>query len=155
DDTTNQHHGAALFVARQVAGPGVFGTRISRPVPKNPVTDPKGDAQWPHYAPSGAGPNQAAMDLTAVELSQPSGDVIRVRMRVANAASLAPPSGATRIIWLTRWQFLSVGDGGEPSYRIFYAGAKSAAGGNPTFFSGTGTSANSRGVPGNGCVTNT
>src|SRR5213076_2419676 len=33
DDTTNQHHGASLFVARQVAGPGVFGSTISRPVP--------------------------------------------------------------------------------------------------------------------------
>src|SRR5438876_313393 len=42
DDTTNQHHGASLFVARQVSGPGAFGTAISRPVPTNPVSDPKG-----------------------------------------------------------------------------------------------------------------
>src|SRR6266566_1149466 len=33
DDTTNQHHGASLFVARQVSGPGAFGTAISRPLP--------------------------------------------------------------------------------------------------------------------------
>src|SRR5439155_681885 len=88
DDTTNQHHGASLFVARQVAGPGVFGSTISRPVPHNPVSDPKGDAQAPHYAPvRGPGPNVPSMDLTAAELSQPNADTLRVRMRVANAAS--------------------------------------------------------------------
>jgi len=156
DDTTNQHHGASLFVARQVSGPSVFDTKISRAVPKNPVSDPKGDAQWPHYAPGvGAGPNVPAMDFTAAELSQPQPDVLRVRMRVANAASLLPPRGADAIVWLTRWQALSVGDGGEPSYRIFYVGARSVGGADPTFFSGSGTSASPAGVPGDGCVTNT
>ena len=156
DDTTNQHHGASLFVARQVAGPGVFGSTISRPVPHNPVSDPKGDAQAPHYAPvRGPGPNVPSMDLTAAELSQPNADTLRVRMRVANAASLQPPAGSTGIVWLTRWTALSVGDGGETSYRIFYAGARSVFGGDPTFFSGTGTSADPKGIPGNGCVTTT
>src|SRR2546429_432728 len=142
DDTTNQHHGASLFVARQVAGPGVFGSTISRPVPHNPVSDPKGDAQAPHYAPvRGPGPNVPSMDLTAAELSQPNADTLRVRMRVANAASLQPPAGSTAIVWLTRWPALSLGVGGETSYRIFYTGARSVSGGDPTFFSRTGTSA--------------
>src|SRR5438046_10145564 len=58
DDTTKQHHGASLFVARQVAGPGVFGSAISRPVPPSPVSDPTSDAQAPHYAPQrGRGAN--------------------------------------------------------------------------------------------------
>src|SRR5947208_2621078 len=79
----------------------------------------------------------------------------RERMRVANAASLQPPAGSTGIVWLTRWTALSVGDGGETSYRIFYTGARSVSGGDPTFFSGTGTSASPKGIPGNGCVTTT
>src|SRR5439155_296720 len=125
-------------------------------VPHNPVSDPKGDAQAPHYAPvRGPGPNVPSMDLTAAELSQPNADTLRVRMRVANAASLQPPAGSTGIVWLTRWTALSVGDGGETSYRIFYTGARSVSGGDPTFFSGTGTSASPKGIPGNGCVTTT
>jgi len=156
DDTTNQHHGASLFVARQVSGPGAFGTAISRPVPTNPVSDPTGDAQSPHYAPVvGPGPNVPSMDFTAAQLSQPTNGVLRVRMRVASAATLAPPAGADGIVWLTRWQARSIGDGGETSYRIFYVGARSVGGADPTFFSGTGTSASPKGVPGNGCVTNT
>ena len=156
DDTTNQHHGAADFAAKQVAGPGAFGTPISRTVPANPVADPAGDAQFPHYAPSGPGLNQPAADLTTLQLSQPNADTLRVRMRVANAESLVPTSGADAFVWLTRWQFLSVGDGGEASYRLFYAGAKSVGGADPTFFSGTGTSADpTTGAMGNGCITNT
>ena len=107
------------------------------------MSNPKGDAQSPHYAPGGGpGPNVPSMDLTAAELSKPRADVLRVRMRVANAASLQPPPGATRIVWLARWTARSVGDGGATTYRIFYVGAWSVAGGVPTFFSGTGTSAN-------------
>ena len=156
DDTTNQHHGASLFVARQVSGPGAFGTAISRPVPTNPVSDPTDDAQSPHYAPGvGPGANVPSMDFTAAQLSQPSNGVLRVRMRVASAATLAPPTGADGVVWLTRWQARSIGDGGETSYRIFYVGARSVGGADPTFFSGTGTSASPKGVPGNGCVTNT
>ncbi|TLZ65450.1 MAG: hypothetical protein E6K12_09865 [Methanobacteriota archaeon] len=156
DDTTNQHHGAGLFVSRQVAGPSVFDTTISRPVPTNPVSDPTGDAQVPHYAPvSGPGLNVPSMDFTATQLSQPSAGILRVRMRVASIASLVPPTGADGIVWLTRWQARSIGDSGETSYRIFYVGARSVGGANPTFFSGTGTSASPKGVPGNGCITNT
>jgi len=94
------------------------------------------------------------MDFTRVALSQTNPSLLRVTMTVANAASLAPPAGATSIIWLTRWQSAAVGDKGEASFRIFYAGAKSVAGGAPTFFSGTGTSANGA-AAGNGCVTTT
>jgi len=155
DDTTNQHHAAAVFEARQIAGPGAFGKKIRGTAPANPMADPAGDAQFPHFSPTGPGPNQAAMDFTKVSLSQPAADRLRVTMKVANAANLAPPLGAQSIIWLTRWQSAATGDGGEPSFRIFYAGARSVAGGAPTFFSGTGTSANDDGVPGDGCVTNT
>jgi hypothetical protein len=155
DDTTNQHHGATVFAAKQTAGPGARGTRIVGTAPSNPMADRTGDAQWPHFRLGGPGSNQRAMDFTQVALSQPTPSRLRVTMRVADAASLTPPQGAQGIVWLTRWQSLALGDGGEPSFRIFYAGARSLAGSAPTFFSGTGTSANDAGVPGNGCFTTT
>src|SRR5207249_5207538 len=58
------------------------------------------------------------------------------------------------VVRRTRWQSAAFGDEREASFRIFYAGATSVAGGPPTFFSGTGTSAQGA-VPGNGCVTTT
>lgn len=159
NDLTNQHHGAALFELTQVAGPTVIGTTL---VPTSPntasgVTDPAGDAQVPHYFPAGAGPNQPALDLLSIQLSRPNLSHLTVTLRLASLTSLAPPTGSTGIVWLTRWQFRSIGDGGEESFRIFYMGANSSAGGTPTFFAGTGTSAApSTGLPpGNGCVTTT
>jgi hypothetical protein len=156
DDTTNQHHGAALFEARQIAGPGANGTPVTGTAPTNPMSDPSDDAQWPHYFPvTGPGTNQAHMDFLTLELSQIGSNRLKVRMVVQDASSLLPPPGAQSTVWLTRWQALALGDDGEESHRIFYVGAKSVAGGSPTFFSGTGTSASNDGVMGNGCITNT
>ena len=156
DDTTNQHHGAALFEARQIAGPGAFGQPISGSAPTNPMSDPAGDAQFPHFFPvTGPGANQRHMDFLTLELKQSDPDRLKVRMVVLDASSLLPPPGAESTIWLTRWQLRALGDDGEESHRILYVGAKSVAGGNPTFFSGTGVSATNSGVMGNGCITNT
>jgi hypothetical protein len=160
NDLTNQHHGAALFELTQVAGPTAIGTTLP-PAGRNTatgVTDPAGDAQVPHYFPvTGAGPNQQALDLLSVQFSQPNKSHLTVTLQLASLASLLPPAGSNGMIWLTRWQFLSTGDGGEESYRIFYVGANSTAGGTPTFFAGTGTSAApTTGIPpGDGCITTT
>ncbi len=159
NDLTNQHHGAALFELTQVAGPSAIGTTLtpSGPNTATGVTDPTGDAQVPHYSPAGAGPNQQALDLLSVQLSQPNKSHLTVTLQLASLASLVPPAGSSGLLWLTRWQFLSTGDGGEESYRIFYVGANSTVGGTPTFFAGTGTSAApTTGIPpGDGCVTTT
>jgi hypothetical protein len=157
NDLTNQHHGAALFELTQVAGPSVIGTTLvsTNPNPTTGVTDPAGDAQVPHYSPAGTGSNFLALDVLSVQLSQPDISHLTVTLKLNSLASLAPPTGSDGMLWLTRWQFLSTGDGGEESYRIFYVGANSTLGGNPTFFAGTGTSATSTGVPGDGCVTTT
>jgi hypothetical protein len=60
-------------------------------------------------------------------------------MTVGSLASLAPPTGKTQAVWLTRFQALSTGNKGEESYRIFYVGAQSVGGAPPTFFAGTTT----------------
>jgi hypothetical protein len=157
NDLTNQHHGAALFELTQVAGPSTIGTTLTptNPNPTTGVTDPAGDAQVPHYSPAGTGSNFLALDLLSVQLSQPDISHLTVTLKLNSLASLTPPTGSSGMLWLTRWQFLSTGDGGEESYRIFYVGANSTAGLTPTFFAGTGTSATPTGVPGDGCVTTT
>jgi hypothetical protein len=159
DDLTNQHHGASLFELTQVAGPSAIGTTLT-PTNTNTatgVTDPAGDAQVPHYSPAGAGANQPALDLLSIQLSRPDISHLTVTLLLAKLGSLSPPAGSNGMIWLTRWQFLSTGDGGEESYRIFYVGANSTAGQTPTFFAGTGTSAApTTGIPpGDGCITTT
>jgi hypothetical protein len=140
NDTTSQHHGAHLYEARQLSGASVLGTKVKGlAVPKNPVTDPTGDAQWPHYGPTGAGPNQSQFDFTGLQIGQPAAGTLRVRMSLSSLASLAPPAGKTSAVWLTRFQALSVGDHSEEAYRIFYVGAQSTGGLTPTFFAGSTT----------------
>ena len=154
NDTTSQHHGAHLFEVRQIAGPNAIGGTVGRAVPTNPVTDPTGDAQSPHYAPTGAGANISQFDFTRLRLSQPNPRTLRVQMTLSSLVSLAPPPGKANSLWLTRFQALSRGDEGEESYRLFYVGAESVGGGAPTFFAGSGDS-NNNGVPGDGCVNTT
>ncbi len=143
NDTTNQHNGAALYEVRQLQGKTPKGGSVNRAVPNNPMTDATGDAQWPHYSPTGAGPNFSQLDLTNLQLSQPSSSTLRVRMTVSNLASLAAPPGKTSAVWLTRFQALSLGDFGEESYRIFYVGAESTGGLTPQYFAGSTTCTNS------------
>jgi hypothetical protein len=157
NDLTNQHHGAAVFELTQNSGPSAFGTTLTPQFPTvtTGVTDPAGDAQVPHYSPAGAGPNQPALDLLSVQLSQPDVSHLTVTLKLNSLATLLPPTSSTGLLWLTRWQFNTTGDGGEESYRIFYLGANSTAGLTPVFFAGTGTSAAPMtGIPpGDGCIT--
>jgi hypothetical protein len=139
NDTTSQHHGAHLFEVRQLKGPVLKGSKVNRPLPLSPVSDPTGDARWPHYSPTGAGANQAQLDLTGVGLSRPDANTLRVRMSVASLSTLAPPPGKTSAVWLTRFLSLSTGDHSEEAYRIFSVGVESPGGGAPAFFVGSTT----------------
>jgi uncharacterized repeat protein (TIGR01451 family) len=152
NDVTSQHHGAHLHEIRQLAGPTAFGTTLNQPLPANPMSDPTGDAEVPHYAPLGPGANLPQYDITGLELSR-VGDNLRVEMTLDSLASLLPPPGETSGVWLTRFQALSEGEGGEEAYRIFYVGAESVGGASPTFFAGSGDAASEDGVPGDGCAT--
>jgi hypothetical protein len=165
NDTTSQHHGAHLFEQRQLAGPSATTGTISKPIPKNPMTDAGGDARSPHYFPLiGPGANQDALDFVttsvgtpALRLSQPSAGTLRVQMRLQNLSALST-TGKTTDLWLTRFQAPSLGDQGEESHRLFYVGAERPVGASPsaiTFFAGSGMSAQPPGVPGNGCTTTT
>ena len=63
NDTTSQHHGAHLYEVRQLQGKTVNGKSVKEAVPKSPMKDVSGDAQWPHYSPTGAGSEPAAARL--------------------------------------------------------------------------------------------
>ena len=139
NDTTSQNHGAHLYEVRQLQGKTATGKSLNDAVPKSPMADVAGDAQWPHYSPIGAGANQPQLDLTKVELKQASPSTLRVKMTVANLAGMLPPAGKTNAVWLTRFQALSVGDFGEEAYRIFYVGAESTGGQAPQYFAGSTT----------------
>ena len=139
NDTTSQHHGAHLYAVRQLGSKTLHGKALARALPSNPMADPAGDAQWPHYSPVGRGPNQSQLDFTNVALSQPNAATLRVRMSVVDAGLLLPPPGKTSSVWLTRFQALSTGDSGEEAYPIFFVGARSTGGLTPQYFAGTTT----------------
>ena len=152
NDTTSQYHGAHLAESTQISGVTAHGVNLGEAASANPMADPTGDAQWPHYAPVvGPGANLPQFDFTRLTLSQPDAETLRVQMELSNLTSLAPPAGETSAIWLTRFQALSLGDHGEDAWRIFYVGGQSTAGGAPTFFAGSGAVQANPG-PGGGCV---
>jgi type 1 fimbria pilin len=99
NDTTNQHNGAGLYEIRQVGGKTIAGGNAKGLVVNDPAADPTGDAQWPHYSPTGAGPNQPQFDFTGLQVGQPSAGVLRVRMSLASLNSLQPPAGKTSSVW--------------------------------------------------------
>jgi hypothetical protein len=155
NDTTSQHHGAHIFETRQLRGlnPG-RGGRVNKPFPTNPMADATGDAQWPHYFPTGAGANLPHLDITRLLLEHHEPGHMMVHLTVDDLSTFAPPPGETNAGWLVRFQARSTGDEGEESYRIFYVGAESVLGQAPTFFVGSGDSAQEA-VAGDGCVITT
>lgn len=154
NDTTSQHHGAHLFEVRQLRGPNPLGGKVRKAPPTNPMADQAGDAQWPHYFPTGPGPNQPQLDIRRLSVAHHSPGHMEIELRLNDLSSFAPPPGSTSAVWLVRFQARSTGDHGEEAYRIFYVGAESLAGLPPTFFLGSGDSAEGP-VPGDGCVITT
>jgi hypothetical protein len=138
NDVSSQFHGAHLFLARQLTGPTAIGTTLNKLAPVTPVGDPTGDAQVPHYGPTGAGPNSPQLDFKSVALNQPNANTLRATMTLNSLSSLFPPGGKTNAFWITRFQSLSKNDAGTgEAYRIFYLGAESVGGGPPIFFAGS------------------
>ncbi len=152
NDVSSQYHGAHLFLARQLTGPTPIGTTLNKPTPVSPVLDPAGDAQVPHYSPTGAGPNQPQLDLRALAVNQIDANTLRIRMTVNNLSSMLPPPGKNSAFWITRFQALSRDDTNVTDvHRIFYVGAESIGGQAPIFFAGSPT----RDGPPVGCTTTT
>jgi len=125
--------------ARQVAGPKLIGSgyvsdsRFSTKPTNTGIKDATGDALYPVSprtgAGSGAGTNQAQLDLTGSLIDWDGSNVI-VHVPVADLSNLTSPDSTcqTNVWWLTTWQV-----GGK----IYFAKAQSNAGGAPTFTAGT------------------
>jgi hypothetical protein len=137
DDESSQYRQAHLMEVRQIGGASPKGGNVKGNAPVNP-SDAAGDAQVPHYGATGAGASRAGLDFTKLALSVPAKGILRVQMTVADAADLAPPTGKSSIVWLTRFQARSVMPNGAEAYRIFFVGAKSTNGGKLTYFAGSG-----------------
>ena len=156
NDTTSQYHGAHLYETRQLSGPTLTGVVLGPlPSPPNPMPDPAGDAQWPHYSPAGAGPNQPQLDLRSVAVNQQTANTLRFRMTLNNlggATGFLPPPGKANAFAIVRFQALSRDDTNTAeAYRIFYVGVESVGGTGtvaPVFFAGSPT----RDGPPNGTV---
>src|SRR5207302_9679576 len=126
NDVSSQYHGAHLFLERQLTGPTPLGTTLNKPTPGNPMFDPTGDAQVPHYSPTGTGANVPQLDFTSVAVNQTATNTLRVSMTLNNLSSLLPPAGKASAFWITRFQALSRDDTNVTDvYRVFYVGAES------------------------------
>jgi hypothetical protein len=137
NDTTNEFDGAGLFATRQLAGSTVTGTTLNGTAARDPVTDPTGDAQYPHYSPAGVGPNLPQLDLTSLKVSNPTPTTLRFTMTVANARKLLPPPGKTTPLWLVRFQALGpLSTEPQDVYHVYYVYMQKTAGVLPQFYAG-------------------
>ncbi|HMC69215.1 MAG TPA: hypothetical protein VKJ07_08690, partial [Mycobacteriales bacterium] len=102
------HCGAGVItVARQSAGPGLFGTKVSGPsnAPVSSLADASADALYPVIG----GVNQAGFDMTSSRLSlSHNGSTLDVTMQITDAAhpaaAISAVPGATNVQYITRWQ---------------------------------------------------
>jgi hypothetical protein len=140
NDTTNEFDGAGLFATRQIAGTAVYGTTLNGKPQGDPVSDPTGDAQYPHYSPAGVGPNLPQLDLTSLKVSSPTPTDLRVQMTVADLSQLLPPAGKTTPVWLVRFQALGpLTSEPQDVYHVYYVYMEKTADVLPQFYAGTAT----------------
>jgi hypothetical protein len=138
NDTTNEFDGAGLFVTRQIAGQTVLGTSLNGKAQTDPVSDPTGDAQFPHYSQAGVGPNLPQLDLTGLTVSNPSPSVLRFQISVADLSQLLPPPGKTTPVWLVRFQALGpLASEPQDVYHVYDVYMQKTADAVPQFYAGT------------------
>jgi hypothetical protein len=137
NDTTNQFDGAGLFATRQIGGATVNGTSLSTAAAGDPVSDPAGDAQFPHYSPAGVGPNLPQLDLRSLKVSSPTATTLRFTMSVADLSQMLPPAGKTTPVWLVRFQALGpLPTEPQDVYNVYYVYMQKTADAVPQFYAG-------------------
>jgi hypothetical protein len=138
DDTTNEFDGAGLFATRQISGTTLAGSNLDGKPATDPVSDPTGDAQYPHYSPAGVGPNLPQLDLTGLKITSPSPSILRVQLSVADLSQLLPPPGKTTPVWLVRFQALGpLASEPQNVYHVYYVEMQKTADAVPQFYAGT------------------
>jgi hypothetical protein len=127
---TVDHAGAGVItVARQSAGPGLFGKNVSGPsnAPTTGITDNFGDALYPVIG----GTNVPGMDILSNSISL-SGTTLTVTTRIVDlshpATTAASIPGTAFLHYVTRWQMGNT---------IYFAAMENTALNNPVFYAGT------------------
>ena len=140
NDTTNDDDGAGLFFTRQIAGDTVNGTTITGQPARDPVADPAGDAQYPHYSRAGVGPNLPQLDLTGLKVMNPDAATLRFQLSVADLSQLLPPAGKSTPLWLVRFQALGpLVNAPQDVYHVYYVYMQKLADVVPQFYAGVAT----------------
>ena len=140
NDTTNDDDGAGLFFTRQIAGDTVNGTTITGQPARDPVADPAGDAQYPHYSRAGVGPNLPQLDLIALKVMNPDAATLRFQLSVADLSQLVPPAGKSTPLWLVRFQALGpLVNAPQDVYHVYYVYMQKLADVVPQFYAGVAT----------------
>jgi len=122
------HAGAGVVtVARQSAGPGLYGRGVSGPshAPVSGISDAAGDARYPVIG----GVNVPGMDIVGSSLSL-SGSALTVTTKVVDASNPALTSATVAgplLHYVTRWQ---MGD------TLYYAAMQNTAANQPAFYAG-------------------
>jgi hypothetical protein len=119
-----------ITIARQSAGPGLFGTSVSGSsnAPVGGIGDPSGDARYPVIG----GTNVPGMDLRGTNISLSSLDkTLTVTTKVVDLSNPAATAGAiagTQFLqYVTRWQMGNT---------IYYAAMYNTAANHPVFYAG-------------------
>ena len=127
----------AMFV-RQVGGSSVLANHPAVSIPQSTATtvaDPMGDGRY--EADSQVSSNIPNLDILRFRLWQRTPTTYRIKMKVADLTSLAPPGppdSDTDLVWLVQWLVPSSTD--PDGGRFFFAYMESTAGGAPQFFDG-------------------
>jgi len=126
---TADHAGAPLVtVARQSAGPGLFGKGVSGPADtaRPGIDDPSGDALYPVIG----GTNVPGLDVVGTSMAE-KGGTLTITTKVVNLSSQATTAaavlGAASLQYVTRWQ---MGD------TIYYGATQVSPTGAATFSAG-------------------
>jgi hypothetical protein len=131
---------ATIGFARQVAGPGLYGSAINGPTPAQNCASGSPDSYYSGNGVTVAGVEQLDVQRACVSGPNANGDYV-ISMKVKGLPTLAvpPTEGGTDVVWLTRWEYPTA-PGAQLSHtdqgQVRYAAMESDNGGPPQFYAG-------------------
>ncbi|MHB2023713.1 MAG: hypothetical protein ACYCO3_10335 [Mycobacteriales bacterium] len=128
---------ALIDYARQVSGPGLYGSNVTGPVP---ATGTAAGSPAAYYAAAGSqtpAPGNLKIVSSSVYGPTSAGDYV-VKMVVQNLSSLAVPAnlGGPDAVWLTRFELPVAKPTLQVQGHIYFAAMESDGGGSPSFYAG-------------------
>ena len=139
---------AVVVFAKQVSGPGLYGSAISGPVPLLNSAAGSADSYFAGNGAETAAPANSNVDIVSSSIAADPGkdsdgdndNYLLVTMKVGSLSSLLVPSLGTDadhvLIWLTRWEVPVASPSVTDQGHFFYAAMESDNGAAPTFYDG-------------------